>query len=206
MLEKIKWLGHASFKIDWDKKIYIDPWEIQIKELGDLILVTHSHFDHCSQEDIEKLASSNTVIIAPHDCKPSLGKIGDFKMIAPNEKTEVFGINIETIPAYNIEKQFHPKEKNWVGYLITIEGTKIYHSGDTDFIPEMEGLEVDIALLPIGGTYTMNAKESAQAAKAMNAKVVIPMHYGKIVGDESDLEEFKSYLPPEIKLQVLSPA
>lgn len=205
MIDKIKWLGHASFRIDWKKIIYIDPWEIKEPQKADIILITHSHYDHCSCEDIEKIADSNTLIIAPPDCKNSLSTLRNIKTIAPGEKIEIEDLTVEAIAAYNINKQFHPKNNNWVGYILTLEGVRIYHAGDSDFIPEMKGLNIDIALLPIGGTYTMNAEEAARAVKEMQVKQVIPMHFGKIVGTERDLAIFKSNLPAHITTHILKP-
>ncbi len=200
----IEWLGHASFRITFnDKVIYIDPWEIKNPKPADIIFVTHSHFDHFSPQDIEKISKKGTCIVGPEDIGNKIPADCEYISVKPGEENEVLGIKFQTVPAYNINKQFHPRSNNWVGYIIYLGDSKIYHPGDTDLIPEMEGLKPDIALLPIGGTYTMNAEEASQAARIMKAAKVIPMHYGKIVGSDRDLKIFKSNLPSEIELITL---
>ena len=200
ILNNISWLRHASFKIQQDLIIYIDPWKISDTEIADIILVTHSHFDHFSPEDIRKLQDDDTVIIAPADCTIEQVKITS---VQPGDSISVKGINVEAVPAYNINKDFHPKHKLWVGYIIEISGIKIYHAGDTDFIPEMEKLHTNIALLPIGGTYTMDIDDAIKAAKSIKPDIVIPMHYGDIVGNKEAGNIFAHGYPG--KTRVLSP-
>jgi len=185
---KIKWLGHASFKLDNEITIYIDPFHIEKEDTADLILITHEHYDHYSPEDIEKVSGKETIIIAPESCDPSIAR--DFRKVKPGDRIEIKGVVIDVVNAYNIKKEFHPKGKG-VGYLINIEGVQIYHSGDTDVIPEMKDIRADIALLPVGGTYTMNAEEAVEAAEAIKPKIAVPMHFGSIVGEDKDAEEFK---------------
>lgn len=200
----IEWLGHASFRIAFDDKvIYIDPWEIKNLKPADVIFITHSHFDHFSPQDIEKITKKGTCVVGPEDIGDKIPSDCEYICVKPREENEVQGIKFQTVPAYNTNKQFHPRSNNWVGYIIYLGENKIYHPGDTDLIPEMEGLRPDIALLPIGGTYTMNAEEAAQAARIMKAAKVIPMHYGKIVGSERDLKIFKSNLPSDTELITL---
>ena len=199
----IHWLGHASFKIEKGQKIFIDPFQLRVPEKDvDLILITHDHFDHCSIDDIRKLANQQAVIIATKMCRT---KIDNFKSqvakiiyFMPGDKIKVNNASIEAVPAYNVNKfrapgvVFHPKEMGYVGYVIEIDKIRIYHAGDTDFIPEMNNLgRIDIAMLPIGGTYTMNVEEAVEAVRTIKPKYTIPMHYGSIVGSEKDAEKFE---------------
>jgi len=199
MLDKISWIGHASFKIKGKKVIYIDPWKLKDgSEKADIVLITHSHNDHLSKEDVAKIMKKDTVIITTADCAKEFKE--NVKTIKPGESVNIDKVEIKGVPAYNINKKFHEKSKNWLGFVIDMEGVKIYHAGDTDNIPEMKEIEADIALLPIGGTYTMNAKEAANAANNMKVKVVIPMHFGDIVGSDKDLDEFKKNCKVEVKV------
>jgi len=189
----IHWLGHDAFRIeDAGKQIYIDPWKLKTTtQNADYILVTHNHYDHFSQEDISKITKATTKIFGPADVARQVGK--NAVAMHPNEEQIIDKIKIQTVPAYNIGKPFHPKEKDWVGFIITLsDGTTIYHAGDTDFIPEMTSLQVDIALLPVSGTYVMTAEEAIEAAHAFTPKIVIPMHFGEIVGTQNDAERFKT--------------
>jgi len=177
----IRWLGHASFQIKADgKNIYIDPYEGEYAEKADIILVTHSHHDHCDVSKINKARREDTAIIAPVDCAQKIEK--KVKSLKPGEKTSVSNLTVEAVQAYNYKRfrspgtPFHPKDLG-VGYLITTKGKTIYHAGDTDFIPEMRKLkDIYLALLPVGGTYTMDVAEAVEAALVINPKVVIPMH------------------------------
>ncbi|MDI7275267.1 MAG: MBL fold metallo-hydrolase [Anaerolineae bacterium] len=188
MLKNIHWLGHASFRIGDDKTIYIDPWQLKEFQPADIILITHEHSDHCSPEDVRKLRGPSTTVIATGDCAAKLG--GDVLVVKPGDKVTVQGIAVEAVPAYNLNKSYHPKESGWVGYVLTVDGIRIYHAGDTDHVPEMDALKVDVALLPVGGKYTMTASEAAAAANIMQPRVVVPMHWGGIVGSRQDAERF----------------
>lgn len=201
VLKDIRWLGHASFKIKDEKVIYIDPWKLKDTEPADIILITHDHYDHCSPEDVKKIKKDTTWLVAPADCASKFS--GNVKVVKPNEKFTVEGVEIETVPAYNLNKDFHPKSNQWVGYIVTVKGARIYHTGDSDFVPEMKNLKVDIALFPVGGTYTMTADEAAQAVNTMKPKVAIPMHYGTIVGSAKDVERFKKLC--NVEVEVLKP-
>lgn len=190
--QHIHWLGHASFRIeDNGKQLYIDPWKLPEKcPPADIIFITHSHYDHLSLQDIDKIRNEGTVVVAPKDAATSLK--GKVITVVPGETYEVAGLKVETIAAYNLSKQFHPKQNGWVGYCITLStGQRIYHAGDTDFTPEMRKVVCDIALLPCGGNYTMDAKEAAAAANVFKPKGVIPMHWGDIVGSKEDVEVFR---------------
>lgn len=189
--EKIKWLGHASFRIEGSKTtVYIDPWKLKTALPADVICITHSHYDHLSEEDVKKIRKPTTVILGPADCK---GRFGDaFKTVAPGASHTVGDVVVEAVPAYNTDKDFHPKKNNWVGYIVTVDGVRIYHSGDTDVIQEMGDFRVDVALLPVGGTYTMTVKQAADAVKKLKPKVAVPMHCGDIVGTFQDREAFRA--------------
>lgn len=198
---KIKWLGHDGFRIDAEKTIYFDPFEIKGGPTADLILISHEHFDHCSPEDVKKIQGEQTVIVTEKDSAAKLS--GDVRVMKVGESLSIYDINIQAIPSYNTDKEFHPRKSNWLGFILELEGVRIYHTGDSDFMPEMKELEVDIALLPVSGTYVMTADQAVQAALAINPKLAIPMHYGAIVGDEKDALSFKKALEGKIPVLVL---
>ncbi len=184
---EITYLKHAGFKIKGSKTIYIDPYEVSGDlEKADIILVTHDHFDHMDLKSIKALSKPDTVIVHPRGCVVEGYQTCE---LSEKDRAEIKGVLIETVPAYNIDKPFH--KERCVGYIVTIDGVRIYHAGDTDRIPEMKEIEVDIALLPIGGTYTMNVDEAIEATKDIKAKHYIPMHYGAIPQTEADPEKFK---------------
>ncbi len=202
VVKNIVWLGHDGFRIDADKIIYIDPFEIESGPEADLILITHEHYDHCSTEDIAKIQGDKSVIVTEKNSAAKLS--GDVRILKPGDILTVDGIKIETVPSYNTDKQFHPKANGWLGFIIEIQGVRIYHAGDADFIPEMKDLSVAIALLPVSGTYVMTAAQAAEAALAINPKLAIPMHYGAIVGSEQDALDFKQALEGKVDVLILS--
>lgn len=194
---EITYLKHAGFKIKGSKVLYIDPYEItEGFEKADLILVTHDHFDHLDMKSIKRLSRSDTTVVTPKGCV-----IKGFESFSLDERDEkiVKGVKIRTVPAYNINKPFH--KKGGVGYVIEIDNVSIYHAGDTDRIPEMKEIEVDVALLPIGGTYTMDLREAVEAAKDIKAKLYIPMHYGAIPKTEANPEDFRLKVPNAVVLK-----
>ncbi len=200
---KIDWLGHASVRITSDKIIYIDPYKIKGDGKADLILITHGHYDHCSIEDIQKITKPTTIIVATTDCSSKFSgkvEVADVKLIEPGQAINISGVSIEAVPAYNPKKQFHPKDNAWVGYIIEVQGKRIYHAGDTDLIPEMKKIKADIALLPIGGKYTMSPEEAAEAANIINPQLAIPIHFGSIIGTKADAEKFKALCKCKAKI------
>jgi len=201
LANKIVWLGHDGFRIDGAKTIYIDPYEIAAGKKADIILITHEHFDHCSPDDVAKIQQSETVIVTEKDSAKKLS--GNVKVVSPGESLTVDGVKIEAVPAYNVDKDFHPKANGWLGFILEIDGGRIYHAGDTDFIPEMRDFKTDIALLPVSGTYVMTADEAVEAALAIEPRIVIPMHYGSIVGGDQDAEKFKKALNEKFEVIVL---
>lgn len=201
MISNIHWLGHDTFKIIGEKVIYTDPFKIKKKDTADIILITHEHFDHCSPDDVKKIQGADTVIVATSDCANKLS--GKVNTVKPGDKTTVSGIEIEAVPAYNVNKQFHTKDKSWVGYIFTVKGQRIYIAGDTDYIPEMKTFKADIALLPVSGTYVMTAEEAVKAALDIKPEIAVPMHYGAIVGTEKDAERFAKALKGKVKVIIL---
>jgi L-ascorbate metabolism protein UlaG (beta-lactamase superfamily) len=197
MTSNIHWLGHDSFRIDGDGQvIYIDPYKTAGGAKADLILITHDHADHASPEDVATIRRSDTIIVAP---SAAAAKFSDqVQIVKPGDKLDIRGISIEAVPAYNVNKfrspgvPFHPRDSGHVGYIVTVKGTRIYHAGDTDAIPEMQSVHCDVALLPVSGIYVMTAEEAASAAAMIHTRVVIPMHVGKGIGSLKDAERFKT--------------
>ena len=209
MVDRIQWYGaQASIRIDaGGKVVYVDPYNIpkQTND-ADVVLITHTHQDHFSIADIGKVAGENTVFIGPKECAAPIHDQFKKKITisAPGMKTSVGGTQIDAVPAYNIRKtQFHPRSNNWVGYILTVDGARVYHAGDTERIPEMKDISCDIALLPLGQTYTMDSVEDAAgAAVDVQAKIAIPIHFGMYEGAPADAEKFAKLLEGKVNVTV----
>lgn len=207
MLENIEVLCHSSIKFNKENIIYFDPFKID-KEYhdADIILITHDHYDHYSEEDINKVRKEGTYIVAPCDLLDKLLTLGFTKerivLVKPNENYNVKGLTVKTIPAYNVNKNFHPKENNWVGYLLTIDNITYYIAGDTDITEENKKVQCDVAFVPIGGTYTMTYEETAELINEIKPKIAVPTHYGLIVGTKEDGQKFAELLNPNITYKI----
>jgi L-ascorbate metabolism protein UlaG (beta-lactamase superfamily) len=204
VLGRLHWLGHASFRLDGPPTVYFDPWQLKgAPPQADVVLVSHEHHDHCSPEDIARVTGPGTIIVASAGAAQRLS--GDVRQVSPGERIQIGDLEIEAVPAYNVNKfrapgvPFHPREAGHVGYVVTVQEERLYFAGDTDHIPEMSNLQCDVALLPIGGKYTMDAEEAAQAATHIGPSVVVPMHWGSgVVGTPADVERFRSLYDGDI--------
>lgn len=206
MLERFTWFKQSGYL--WkgeDLALYIDPWEVTGEVPADVILITHAHFDHFSKDDIDKIRRTGTKIFAPADVATEIE--GDVTVVKPGEGHETGGLRFETVPAYNVVEErldFHPQRNRWVGYVIELDGRTYYHAGDTDHAEELSSVNADVALLPIGGTYTMDAHEAAGMAKAISPQLAVPMHYAHVVGTPGDAEVFRSEAAP-VPVEILTP-
>ncbi|UCD03866.1 MAG: MBL fold metallo-hydrolase [Candidatus Woesearchaeota archaeon] len=204
----IEWLGHATFRIKSKRTvIYVDPFVLDSNaEKADFILVSHEHYDHCDDEKIKEISKEDTIIIGPPSCISKI--MGNLKVMHPGDKLSEGGVTIRGIPSYNVVKPFHPKDSGGLGFVVDFAGIKIYHAGDTDKIPEMEELaneNITVALLPIGGTYTMDEESAAEAVKMIQPMMVVPMHYGATpqITLDADLEKFKELVGNTAEVRIL---
>ena len=211
MIENIELIVQSAIRIkDQENKIfYFDPFKLEdkYKSDADYIFITHQHFDHFSPEDIIKIKNENTKIIAPKDLENEIDKLSFKKenilLVEPSREYSIDEIKFSTVPAYNINKNFHKREFNWVGYVVEIDNEKIYIAGDTDNTEEARSVICDIACVPIGGTYTMTYKEAVDLILAIKPKVAIPIHYKTIVGTEEDAQKFKLLLQENVEVKIL---
>jgi L-ascorbate metabolism protein UlaG (beta-lactamase superfamily) len=198
MIENIHWLGHDSFRLDGSSTVYIDPWKLSAgAPRADLVLITHDHFDHFSPDDIMRVAVPRTTLIGPASVTAQIDGVAVVTLSA-GEKATVGGVTVTAVAAYNLDKfrqlgqVFHPPAAGGLGYIVELDGRRIYHAGDTDAIPEMRDVRCDVALLPVSGTYVMTAEEAAEACRMIAAAVVVPMHFGDIVGTADDAARFEA--------------
>lgn len=208
MIEDFSVLCHSAIRIVADNKIiYVDPFGIEeVRNDANYICITHSHYDHFSPEDILKLKNDDTIILITEDIYVNVLKLG-FKenkivIVDPNKKYKINDLCVETVSSYNINKTFHPKTNGWVGYIFNLEYERIYVAGDTDITPEALNVKCDLAFLPIGGTYTMDYAEAVKLANSIMPTIVVPTHYGKIVGTVQDAKNFKSLLDAKINCKI----
>lgn len=187
----------SSIKLMLDKIVYFDPYKIEDnKNDADIIFITHNHYDHMDSESIEKIKNDNTIIVAPKSMEEVVEniKFKNYIFLNPNEEINIGNLNVKTIPAYNVNKTFHLREYNWLGYIITYNNISYYVAGDTDKINENEKVKCDVAFIPVGGHFTMDVNEAAELIKIINPKIVIPIHYGSIIGNITDGKELKEKL------------
>jgi len=210
---KIDWLGHSAFRVTKGKTIYIDPYNIKPAAPADIVLITHDHFDHCSLEDVQKVLKSNTVIITTPAAKDKLRSVWDkarFLIIPPGQSYDVDGVRVEAVQAYNTNKfrspgvPYHPVGSG-VGFVINIGGIRIYHAGDTDIVPGIENAlkDIDVAMIPVSGTYVMTPEEAATLVKMIRPKLAIPMHIKSVVGTEAEARRFKELVGMSCEVAIL---
>ncbi len=201
MISDIHWLGHDTFKIVGEKVVYTDPFKLKKSDKADVILITHEHYDHCSPDDVRKIQTPQTVVVAPADCCAKLS--GNLRAVKAGDRIDADGIEVEVVPSYNANKKFHTKDRGWVGYIFKVRGQRIYLAGDTDLIPEMSAIRADVALLPVSGTYVMTAEEAVRAALEIRPGIAVPMHYGSIVGTKDDARRFAEGLKGKVEVVLL---
>lgn len=200
LLRDLHWLGHASFRLDRPAMIYIDPWRLPSDSPpADLILVSHDHYDHCSPEDVERIRRASTTVVANPSAAAKIA--APVRVLTAGKSIEAGGIRIEAVPAYNTNKKFHPRDAGHIGFILHLDGERLYFAGDTDLIPEMTGLVCDVALLPVSGTYVMTADEAVRAAGVIRPRTAVPMHYGAgVAGTVDDAEAFRRASPVPVAI------
>lgn len=208
ILEKIQVNTQSSIRIESPAGIiYLDPLQLEGQAHdADFILITHNHGDHYSPNDIRKIVHPGTVLIVPRkmavQAAEMKGDVESIEAVVPEEHYHIKGLEFETVPAYNQIKPFHPKKAGWVGYIVTVDGVRIYAAGDTDLTKESQKVRCDIAMIPIGGTFTMEAKKAAELVNSIMPEAAIPIHYGSIVGKAADAKTFASLVNSKIRVEI----
>ena len=201
LFESVEVLYHSSIRVRGSRVVYFDPFRVEGTPAdADLILITHDHFDHFSPADLARVRKAGTVLVTPASTRKEAEKLGfsELHTMAPGERLEVAGVVIEAVASYNTNKPNHPKANGWVGYILTMDGARYYVAGDTDDTPEARAVRCDLALVPVGGTYTLDAAEAARMVNAMAPRAVVPTHYAAIVGTVADAKTFRDGLDPAI--------
>jgi L-ascorbate metabolism protein UlaG (beta-lactamase superfamily) len=210
LLDAVSWLGHSGFRIDAGRaRVYIDPYRVAASAPpADLILITHGHYDHFSPQDVERLSKPETEVMAPAQVAERLE--GRVRRVSAGDEIDpetVRGVSVRAVAAYNTSKRapdgrvFHPREAGGLGYEVNVRGRRLYHAGDTDVIPEMDDVAgVDVALLPVSGTYVMTASEAAEAARRIQPRVAVPMHWGELLGTREDAIMFQRQAPVPVTI------
>ncbi len=199
----------SSIRIRGEKTLYFDPWQFTDEPHdGDYVFITHEHYDHFSPEDIRKVVKYDGYLVIPESMSHLAGEVttipeSHIVKVRPGEKREIARLMVETYPAYNLGKAFHNKRNGWIGYLVTLSAEKYYVAGDTDAVPEIKDIKCDVAFLPIGGTYTMDASQAAGLVRSIKPRVVIPTHYGSVVGSPVDGDFFQGLLPRDVRCELL---
>ncbi len=204
LLKGVTWFAQGAVRVQAEKTVYVDPYRLtDVKKDADIVLITHSHGDHLSPADIAKIAKADTTFVCPKDQKCLAALKGkSVKIITPGGKLEIGGVRIAAVPAYNSEKPYHQRSQGWVGYVVQIGERSFYFAGDTDFIPEMKEVKADMAFLPAGGKYTMDAAEAAEAAKVIRAKYFVPYHCGgAVIGKKEDFQAFRAACPKAVIME-----
>jgi L-ascorbate metabolism protein UlaG (beta-lactamase superfamily) len=209
MFDGLTWYRQSAYRYEaGGRTIYIDPWGLpDDSPEADAVFITHAHQDHFNEEDLNKVRTERTRIVAPRDVAADCGLLGDIVAIGPGDDVEAAGVSGQAVPAYNIVDERldkHPKEKDWVGYVLTLGGRTMYFAGDTDHVPDLNSVKAQVAFVPIGGTYTMDADEAAGLIREIRPEIAVPCHYGFVVGPPSVAERFREACDP-IEVQVLEP-
>lgn len=202
---QLRWLGHDSYQITKENvTIYIDPYQVETGRPADYILLTHEHYDHFDKASIDHLRNTNTAFFGP---KSVAGQLDEMAItLEPGDQHQTKDFNLQAVIAYNIDKKFHPQADHKLGFILELDGQRLYHAGDTDLIPEMHQLgHIDVALIPVSGTYVMTAEQAIEATRIIQPGLAIPMHYGTIIGSRADAEAFAAGLENEINVTILEP-
>ncbi|MBQ6609991.1 MAG: MBL fold metallo-hydrolase [Oscillospiraceae bacterium] len=208
MTENIRVLTHSSIRIQsGDTVLYVDPYKVSGRpQDADFVFITHDHFDHFSPEDIEKVSCDKTVLVVPEKMRDKVLQEADETQgiipVKPDAPYDINGFSFETVPAYNRLKPFHPKTAGWVGYIFCLDGKRIYVAGDTDATPDAKKVQCDVALVPVGGTYTMNASQAAELVNTIRPAAAIPTHYGSVAGSAADAESFREKVDPAVHVEI----